>query len=119
MNRRVFLISCILSLSGCFAQTEGPCLERPPLNLPNPDAIRLDDVKFKVIHKHNADAYFESVDSSGKEPVVVALTMQDYKKMALNLAKMKAYIKGQQKIIKLYRRYYEESVNGKGKESKD
>lgn len=116
MNRKVLLISYILSITGCFAQTEAPCPERQPLNLPNPDAIRLDDVKFKVIHKHNSDAYFENVDSSGKEPVVVALTMQDYKKMALNLAKMKAYIKGQQKIIKLYRKYYEESVNGKGKE---
>lgn len=116
MMRSVSLISCVLFFTGCFAHPDGPCREHPPLNLPNPDAIRLDDVKFKVIHKHNSDAYFETVDSSGKDPVVVALTMQDYKKMALNLAKMKAYIKGQQKIIKLYRRYYEESVNGKGKE---
>ena len=119
MIRRVLLTSFFLLLAGCFSRTEAPCPERPTLNLPNPDAIKLDDVKFKVIHKHNADAYFESVDSAGKDPVVVALTMQDYKKMSLNLAKMKAYIKGQQKIIKLYRRYYEESVNGKGKESQN
>jgi hypothetical protein len=117
MKKFVALAGCVF-LTGCFSPGSVPCEERPPLNLPNPDAIRLDDVKFKVIHKHNADAYFETVDKNGKEPVVVALTMQDYKKMSLNLAKMKAYIKGQQKIIKLYRKYYEESTNGKGQKEK-
>lgn len=118
MMKNLITFFVCLFLTGCFASVDVPCDDRPALNLPNPDAIRLDDVKFKVIHKHNVDAYFESADKNGKEPVIVALTVQDYKKMALNLAKMKAYIKGQQKIIKLYRKYYEERTNGKGQKEK-
>lgn len=109
---RALLLSFCIILSACSTTYTTP-VDRPKLDLPPPPAIKLTDIKFKVIHKHNADKYFTEVDSSGKEPVVVAITVQDYKKLAVNMVKLKAYIKAQQKIISLYKRYYESVKNGK------
>jgi hypothetical protein len=109
--RKLSLLLCVC-LSACFKTYTTP-VERPRLDLPPPPSVTLQSVKFRVIHKHNADKFFNDVDKNdGKEPVVVALSVQDYKKMALNLAKLKAYIKSQQKIISLYKRYYEANKNG-------
>jgi hypothetical protein len=91
-------------------------VERPALNLPNPPSVKFDEIKLKVLHKHNADKYFNEIDSKGKEPVVVATTVGDYKKLAVNIAKLKVYIKTQQKIINAYRKYYESKKNGNKKE---
>ena len=111
---RTMILSLCFLLSACSTTYTTP-VDRPKLDLPPPPAIKLEDVKFKVIHKHNADKYFNDVDASGKEPVVVALPIQDYKKLAVNVVKLKAYIKAQQKIISLYKRYYESVKNGKNK----
>lgn len=112
---RTLLLSFCVFLSACSTTYTKP-VDRPKLDLPPPPAIKMDNLKFKVIHKHNSDKYFNDVDASGKEPVVVALPISDYKKLALNIAKLKAYIKAQQKIISLYKRYYESKKNGSQKE---
>lgn len=112
---RALLLSFCVLLSACSTTYTKP-VDRPKLDLPPPPAIKLDSIKFKVIHKHNADKYFKDVDASGKEPVVVALPVSDYKKLAVNVVKLKAYIKAQQKIISLYKRYYESNKNGSQKE---
>jgi len=113
--RTLLLTFCVL-LSACSTSTYTKPVDRPKLDLPAPPAIKMDSIKFKVIHKHNADKYFNDADASGKEPVVVALPVSDYKKLAVNVVKLKAYIKAQQKIISLYKRYYESSKNGGQKE---
>lgn len=108
--KKLCLILC-LCLSACSTTYTTP-VERPRLDLPPPPAVTLQSVKFHVIHKNNADKFFNDPTKSPKDSVVVALSVQDYKKMALNLAKLKAYIKSQQKIISLYKRYYEATKNG-------
>lgn len=108
---RWLIIPLCLMLSACSTTYTKP-VDKPALDLPSPPAIKLDSIKLRVIHKHNADKYFNEVDSSGKEPVVVAISVNDYKKLALNIAKLKIYIKSQQKIISLYKRYYESRKNG-------
>ncbi len=114
--RSLLLTFCVL-LSACSTTYTKP-VDRPRLDLPAPPAIKMDSIKFKVIHKHNADKYFNDVDASGKEPVVVALPVSEYKKLAVNVVKLKAYIKAQQKIISLYKRYYESRKNN-GQEEKN
>ena len=108
--RSFILTSCII-LSACSTTYTKP-VERPALNLSHPPPFKLDDIRMRVIHKHNADKYFNEKDSSGKEPVVVSLTVQDYKKLSVTLSKLKAYIKAQKKIIDLYKTYYEGEQNG-------
>lgn len=112
---RALLLSLCILFSACSTTYTKP-VDRPKLDLPPPPAIKMDSIKFKVIHKHNADKYFNDVDAAGKEPVVVALPVSDYKKLAVNVVKLKAYIKAQQKIISLYKRYYESKKNGGQKE---
>ena len=114
--KTVCVLLCFL-LSACSTTYTTP-VERPQLDLPPPPSVLLEMVKFRVIHKHNADKFFNNPDTAGKDTVVVALSVQDYKKMALNLAKLKAYIKSQQKIISLYKKYYEAHKNGNKKAQK-
>lgn len=80
----------------------------PVLNLPTPKPIKMEKVKFKILHKDNVTEYFKNIP----EGVVFALTPQDYKNLAINMQRLKSYIKTQGKIIQLYKDYYEKNKNG-------
>jgi len=79
----------------------------PVLNLPAPRPIKMEKVKFKVLTRDNIEEYLKSLDDDTRQAVVFALTGQDYKNLAINMQKLKAYIQEQAKIIKLYKEYYE------------
>ena len=107
----------LLFLCSCSFMTPTPTAidTKPILNLPDPSPMRMGKVEFLIIHKDNAQKVFEDLDAGGTESVVIALTGRDYKMLASNTLQLKAYIKAQQKIIRLYRNYYEGTQNGKGK----
>ena len=97
----------VLFLSGCsFGRPEGPT-KRIPLNLIQPNPMKLRPVSFLVIHKDNAQATFKKLEEQGLQPVVLALTGADYKSLAVNMNEIKNYIRLQRKIIILYKDYYE------------
>lgn len=108
-----FLVTSLLVLSGCFASHKTPPIDtKPPLNLRPAEPLKMRPVKIHVIHMGIAEKKFEEIRRSGQKPVVFALTGADYKNLAINIQKLKAYIKTQQRIINAYKKYYEESSNG-------
>lgn len=112
MRKYLFFVLCLTSCS-VFST---PIDTKPALNLKDPEPIVMRDVEFVVIHKDNAEKAFSDLEKSGEEPVLFALPGEDYKNLAANTQRLKAYIKTQQKIIKLYREYYEGAKDGKAKE---
>lgn len=109
MKFLMFILSVILT--GCsFNKCDNIIIERPKLQLKDPNVLTLKSVKFKVLHRDNASNYFNDSDKA-----VFVLTESEYKNLALNMEKLKAYIKSQKKIIQLYRNYYESKSNGKSK----
>lgn len=111
--RKYVLVALFLTSCSVFTT---PIDTKPPLNLKDPEPVVMRDVEFVVIHKENAEKAFSDLEKSGEEPVLFALPGEDYKNLAANTQRLKAYIKTQQKIIRLYREYYEGVKNGKEKE---
>lgn len=115
--RRYLIFMCLLTSCAVFRPT--PALDtKPPLRLEDPAPLRLRPVEFIVVHKDNAQKTFSDLEQSGEEPVLFALSGNDYKSLAVNTQHIKTYVKNQRKIIRLYRKYYEGDNNGKGKDKK-
>jgi hypothetical protein len=107
------LITTVLLLSGCAASVAPtPIDTKPPLNLRPAEPLKMRPVKLHVIHMGIAEKKFEEIRKSGEKPVVFALTGTDYKNLAVNVQRLKAYIKTQQRIINAYKKYYEGTQNG-------
>lgn len=113
---KTFLLATMLILSGCaFSHTPTPIDTKPPLNLRPAEPLKMRPVKLHVIHMGIAEKKFREIEKGGEKPVVFALTGTDYKNLAINIQRLKAYIKTQQKIINTYKAYYEGSKNGSKK----
>ncbi|CAB4141238.1 hypothetical protein UFOVP410_77 [uncultured Caudovirales phage] len=113
MKNLLMLVTC-LSLSACGLFSSSPKYiveDKPKLNLSNPEPLFLQPLKFKVLHKDNAASYFDELKKSSGKEVVFALTETDYANLAINMEKIKSYVKRQKKIIELYKNYYEGTKN--------
>lgn len=110
------IVTILLTLGGCaFPHKYTPIDTKPPLNLRPADPVKMLPVRLHVIHMGIAEKKFEEIRNGGEKPVVFALTGTDYKNLAVNIQKLKTYIKTQQRIIEAYKRYYEGSTNGNKK----
>lgn len=112
--RSYMFIVCLLTSCAVLTPTT-PIDTKPPLKLSDPSPLRLKPVKFIVVHKDNAEKTFSDLESSKQEPVLFALTGNDYKSLAVNTNLIKNYVKNQRKIIRLYRKYYEDESHDKAK----
>lgn len=109
MLMRSLLLLSLLCLSSCTMMTSVVCKEekKTPLNLLPPEPLEMESVRFKVVHKDNASSVMSKMEQEGQEPVLFGLTGLDYKNLAINIERLKAYILKQKKIIELQKRYYE------------
>lgn len=107
--KKLLLLVCCVTMCSCsvFGREHHPRYIKVPLNIPNPAAVKMRPVKFKVVHKDNAGAVFSDLEKKKQEPVLFGLTGTDYKNLATNIQALKAYIVAQRKVIELYREYYE------------
>lgn len=109
--KKIFLLSLLL-LCSCTRTLKHPIIvDKPNLNLPPPQSIKMSPVEFKVLHQDNVNQYFDDMNKNGKDVVIFSLTESGYKNLSINIQKIKSYIKEQSKIIKLYKQYYEENKN--------
>lgn len=114
------LLCALCMLSACSSTRLVPeIVEKPPLAIADPDPIDLQDVKFVIIHKDNAERVFAELAAKGIDPVVFALTGDDYKALATDMQDIKGYIKLQKKILQLYRDYYEQRKENIKEEPKE
>jgi len=84
----------------------------PTVSRPKP--LQLNDTRVFVVNEENFDAFVEEFKSIYGEVAFVALSMQDYENLALNVADLRRYINQQTEIIV----YYEKAVTEEPKEEK-
>lgn len=109
MKKILCLIILVSTLTGCTSTIKGISspIDKPALNLDSPPPMKLAKVEFVVIHKDNAEKIFAEMEAKGLEPVLFGLSGTDYKHLSVNMAEIKTFIKLQNKIIILYKDYYE------------
>ena len=61
-------------------------------------------VNFRVVTKDNLDAFIQEIGKtqSSSNPVFVAISLNDYENLSLDLADLKRYIEQQKSIIVYY-----------------
>lgn len=82
-------------------------VERRPLNLPLPAPAELEQVRWIIINRENAEEVFLDLESKNIDPVIIGLTDEDYENFRMNYAQIRAYMIKQNKIIDAYKEYYE------------
>ena len=99
-----FLTSCSTVRELDVFKTE---VKRAPLNLPNPETPKLEDIKWVIITSENADEVFAKLKEQGKDPVLFGLSDDDYQLLSKNFAQIRAYMIKQGATLDQYRKYYE------------
>ena len=84
-------------------------VERAPLNLPNPETPKLEEVRWIIITSENAQEVFAKMKEQGKDPVLFGLSDDDYELLSKNFAQIRAYMIQQGLTLEQYREYYEDN----------
>ena len=108
----LFVLASVLLISGC-ANTKDlkiktKPVEKPQLSLQKTDPISLRSINWMIVTPGNSEKTFREISKNGN-PVVIGLTVENYKKLGLNLSDIKSIIRQQKSIIESYRNYYEKS----------
>jgi hypothetical protein len=111
LNAPLLLILITFLISGCstvqkldVVTTE---VERAPLNLPNPETPKLEEVRWIIITSENAEEVFAKMKEQGKDPVLFGLSDDDYELLSKNFAQIRTYMLQQGITLEQYREYYE------------
>jgi len=84
-------------------------VQKPELELPRADELRLRDVEWTLITPDNAEEVFAEAEESGRPIVFFGLTDKGYENLGLNISDIRAFIQQQKTIIAAYENYYKES----------
>lgn len=99
-----------LTLLGCARPTNEPTLtkfvEKEIRIVSRPDPLLLRNLDFFVVSDKNLDEFLDKLRTKEGAVVFVALSVEDYENLSLNMAEFERYIRQQQSIIV----YYEDSV---------
>ena len=120
MKLKILLSSLlVVALTGCSLfpkvqqiETVKTAIEKPKLNLSDPDALKLKEVKWIVVTRENAEQIFAELEKSGKPIALFGMTTDSYEALALNMNDIKAYLVTQKQILIKYREYYEGETDG-------
>lgn len=107
---RIFSILLFLILASCSGVQSIDIISKP-LELQtaqpaDPGMVHMEPVTFRVVTKDNLDAFVQEMIKTQGNPnfVIVAITTDDYKNLALNLDDLKRYIQQQKSIIIYYKK---------------
>ena len=103
----VFLTSCGSSVQEIQVTTVE--VSKTPLNLQNPDPLKLQDVEWIIITKDNANEIFERIKSAGGEYALFAVEDTGYEKLQINFTDIRNKLAEQRQLLLAYREYYEPS----------
>src|SRR6056300_1311180 len=115
MNK-ILLIAMILLLSACSIgekrikvfSVEEP---RAKLNLPMPDALTLEKLRWIIITSENASEVFAKLEAEGIDPVLFGLTDKDFEMLSKNFAQIRQKLQETNNLLEEYKRYYESEEN--------
>lgn len=116
--KNLLILSLVsLSITGCSSLSFGPkvdpievqtvAVEKTPLNLENPPALKPKDIEWYVITPENFQEIFDELEANNMSIVLYGLSDDDYEDLAYNLAKLRMFILQQKAIIDSYKEYYE------------
>lgn len=102
----------VLLLSGCtigekrvkIFSVEEP---RAKLNLPKPEALDLEKIRWIIITSENASEVFAKLEAEGIDPVLFGLTDKDYELLAKNFAQIRQKLQETNSLLEEYKKYYE------------
>ena len=83
--------------------------QRPELVLPQTTQITTLSAKWIVVTDDNVEETFQNLREQGKNPVLFALTTENYENLGLNQAEFLRLIREQRAVIVAYENYYEET----------
>ena len=115
----MLLVLIICALTGCSIGGEKKIkifsVEEPrqPLNLPKPDALDLEKVRWIIITSQNADEVFAKLEAEGIDPVLFGLTDKDFEMIAKNFAQIRQKLQETNNLLEEYKKYYEDTANKK------
>jgi len=101
----VFLSSCSESVQEIQVTTVE--VSKTPLNLPNPDPLKLQDVEWIIITKDNAMEIFEKLKAAGGEYALFAVEDTGYEKIQVNYTDIRNKLAEQKQLLLAYKEYYE------------
>ena len=113
----MFLTSCSKSVQEIKVTTVE--VSKTPLNLPNPDPLKLQDVEWIIITKDNANEIFERIKSAGGEYALFAVEDTGYEKLQINFTDIRNKLAEQRQLLLAYREYYEPSEPQQTTEASD
>ena len=113
----VFLTSCGSSVQEIQVTTVE--VSKTPLNLQNPDPLKLQDVEWIIITKDNANEIFERIKSAGGEYALFAVEDTGYEKLQINFTDIRNKHAEQRQLLLAYREYYEPTEPQPTTESSD
>jgi hypothetical protein len=127
VNLKLLLSSvALLSLTGCSfipwfeevekIETVTTAVERPRLNLEQPEPLKLKRAEWIIVTRENAEEVFERLEATGQPVALFAMTAEGYESLALNIQDIKGYLQIQKSIIVQYKEYYE-PINNNSKET--
>lgn len=109
------LLTLITITSGCTIGSQAPLevvqtpRQRPELILPPVTQINTLPVDWVIITEGNIQEIFQQLRSEGNQPVLFALTTENYENLGINQAEFLRLIREQRAVIVAYRNYYEET----------
>ena len=101
----VFLSSCSESVQEIQVTTVE--VSKTPLNLPNPDPLKLQDVEWIIITKDNAMEIFDKLKAAGGEYALFAVEDTGYEKIQVNYTDIRNKLAEQKQLLLAYKEYYE------------
>ena len=101
----VFLSSCSESVQEIQVTTIE--VSKTPLNLPNPDPLKLQDVEWIIITKDNAMEIFDKLKAAGGEYALFAVEDTGYEKIQINFTDIRNKLAEQRQLLLAYKEYYE------------
>ena len=119
-NALILPILTIFLISGCAStkqleifKTE---VERVPLDLQLPPVEILEEINWLIINEANQEEVFNKLKEANIDPVLFALSDEDYELLQKNNVRMRNQLIKYRQIIEAYKQYYE-SVEEQNKES--
>jgi len=100
-----FLISGCASTSQLEIFTKE--VERVPLNVELPPVEVLEQINWKIVTEGNQEEVFAELKKANIDPVLFALTDEDYELLQKNNVRMRNQLIRYKEIIEAYKQYYE------------
>jgi hypothetical protein len=115
LTKSVLGFGLVLALTACSTNKPQPIeisakpIQKPQLNLPPVDELRLREVDWIVVNRDNIEEKLAELEANGVPIGLYILTGEGYENLGLNISDIRALVQQQKQIIIAYENYYKAS----------